>query len=355
VDITQYTEKAHFGFGTVSNNFPTKEAIYEALVEEVVDQFADALDRLGELVPDPAEKVAASIRYTLQRGRQDPTWGRFVVRTGFASEGISHGLGKYLLRDLSTGLAMKRFRSDDLPMTFVAVGSTVLGALAAEVEMQDPIQPGRETLATLLQGSAQIPERIALILLTLLGLDLAEAKEIANRPLPPLSSGTLKAAPIPSSDPHRLQALRELWILDTPAEERFDKIVNFAASEFDVPIALISLVDENRQWFKAKVGLDTCETSRDISFCGHALESPDFLVIEDPLTDERFSDNPQVTGAPFVRFYAGAPLALPSGHVVGTLCLIDQRPRTLDPMELSILGALRDLVMAELAGDPHAP
>lgn len=117
----------------------------------------------------------------------------------------------------------------------------------------------------------------------------------------------MKAAPIPSSDPQRLQALRELLILDTPAEERFDKIVNFAASEFDVPMALISLVDDDRQWFKAKVGLDTCETSRDISFCGHALESHDVPVIENALTDERFSDHPQVTGAPFVRFYAGAP------------------------------------------------
>ncbi|RZL01985.1 MAG: GAF domain-containing protein [Rubrivivax sp.] len=163
----------------------------------------------------------------------------------------------------------------------------------------------------------------------------------------------MKAAPIPASDPQRLQALRALLILDTPAEERFDKIVAFAASEFDMPIALISLVDENRQWFKSKVGLQTCETSRDISFCGHALASQDFLVIENPLTDERFSDNPLVTGDPFVRFYAGAPLMLPSGHVIGTLCLIDQKPRTLDALDLNILGALRDLVLEELVGGHH--
>lgn len=163
----------------------------------------------------------------------------------------------------------------------------------------------------------------------------------------------MKAAPIPANDPQRLQALRELLILDTPAEERFDKIVAFAASEFDVPIALISLVDENRQWFKSKVGLQTCETSRDISFCGHALASKDFLVIEDPLADERFRDNPLVTGDPFIRFYAGAPLMLPSGHVIGTLCLIDQKARTLDALDLSILGALRDVVLEELAGGHH--
>lgn len=187
VAINEITEQADVGFGTFYNHFPSKEAIYEALIEEVVDQFAAALDRLGELVPDPAEKVAASVRYTLQRGRQDPIWGRFVVRTGFASEGISHGLGKYLIRDLGTGLAMKRFKSDDLPMTFLAVGSTVLGALAAEVEMQGPTHERRETLALLLQESGQIPERIAVVLLTMLGLDPAEAKEIANRPLPTVS------------------------------------------------------------------------------------------------------------------------------------------------------------------------
>jgi GAF domain-containing protein len=163
----------------------------------------------------------------------------------------------------------------------------------------------------------------------------------------------MKPAPIPANDSQRLQALRELLILDTPAEERFDKIVSFAANEFDVPIALISLVDENRQWFKSKVGIEACETSRDVSFCGHALESHDFLVIEDPLADERFCDNPMVIGDPFVRFYVGAPLVLPSGHVIGTFCLIDQKARTFDPLDLGILGALRDLVMEELAGGHH--
>lgn len=163
----------------------------------------------------------------------------------------------------------------------------------------------------------------------------------------------MKAAPIPEHDQQRLQALRELLILDTPAEERFDKLVAFAAGEFDVPIALISLVDENRQWFKAKVGLAVCETSREISFCGHALASSDFLVVPDTLADERFNDNPLVTGTPFIRFYAGAPLVLPSGHVAGTLCLIDQKPRTLDPLDLSILGALRDLALQELAREHH--
>lgn len=164
----------------------------------------------------------------------------------------------------------------------------------------------------------------------------------------------MKPAPIPSDDLQRLQALRELLILDTPPEERFDRVVAFAASEFDVPICVISLVDENRQWFKSSVGLDVCETARDISFCGHALAQSDVLLIEDARQDERFHDNPLVTGEPHIRFYAGAPLMLPSGFVAGTLCIIDSQPRQVDALDLAILGSLRDLVVAELLGQATA-
>jgi GAF domain-containing protein len=159
------------------------------------------------------------------------------------------------------------------------------------------------------------------------------------------------AAPTPDNDDERLAALHALLILDTPPEERFDKIVAFAAAEFDVPITLISLVDRERQWFKSKIGLAACETGRDISFCGHAITQPAILEVADALEDTRFADNPLVTGAPFIRFYAGAPLRLPSGLTIGTLCLIDTRPRRLDTVELAILETLRDLVVQELAGD----
>ena len=157
-------------------------------------------------------------------------------------------------------------------------------------------------------------------------------------------------APIPTDDADRLRALRELLILDTPPEERFDRLVAFAASEFDVPIALISLIDRDRQWFKARIGLDACETSRDISFCGHAILQSDLFQVLDALQDPRFADNPLVVGAPFIRFYVGAPLALPGGATIGTLCLIDTQPREFDAMDRAILGTLRDLAVAELAG-----
>ena len=173
------------------------------------------------------------------------------------------------------------------------------------------------------------------------------AEDVASpdfRPAPP----PMIPAPIPADEAQRLQALREMLILDTPPEERFDRVVRFAADEFDMPIVLVSLVDANRQWFKARVGLDACETDRESSFCGHAIMQPQLLVVEDALSDERFHDNPLVTGDPNIRFYAGAPLQLPTGEIVGTLCMIDRQPRTLDAVDRAILGSLRDLVVGEL-------
>ncbi len=155
-------------------------------------------------------------------------------------------------------------------------------------------------------------------------------------------------APRPGNEVERLHALRGLLLLDTPPEERFDRIAAFAASEFNVPMALVSLVDANRQWFKAQVGLSICETERDLSFCGHVILSPATMVVSDTLGDPRFADNPLVTGEPHVRFYAGAPLCLPSGHAVGTLCIMDTKPRQMDRIDLAILGALRALVVEEL-------
>lgn len=158
----------------------------------------------------------------------------------------------------------------------------------------------------------------------------------------------MQAPARPESEPDRLQALRQLLILDTPPEERFDRLAAFAAQEFDMPTVLVSLVDDDRQWFKARIGLDACELPRDTSFCGHAILQPDVMIVPDAALDPRFADNPLVTHAPHIRFYAGAPLILPTGQAVGTLCLIDQRPRTLDTIDLAVLTSLRDLAVEEL-------
>lgn len=157
-------------------------------------------------------------------------------------------------------------------------------------------------------------------------------------------------APIPADEDERLSALRELLLLDTPPEERFDRLARFVAEQLDVPIALLTLVDGQRQWFKARVGIEATETPRDISFCGHAIMKNDLFIVEDASRDPRFSDNPLVTGEPHIRFYAGAPLSAPGGHRIGTLCVIDTVPRTLGPVELSILDALRRLANETVAG-----
>ncbi len=159
----------------------------------------------------------------------------------------------------------------------------------------------------------------------------------------------------PDNEQERLALLHQLLLLDTPPEERLDKIVAFASSEFNVPICLVSLVDSKRQWFKARTGIDACETPRDISFCAHALHSDRILMVPDALLDPRFHDNPLVAGPPHIRFYAGAPLACRDGLVIGTLCLIDTVPRTLDAVELAILASLRDLTVLELTSTEAAP
>jgi GAF domain-containing protein len=156
------------------------------------------------------------------------------------------------------------------------------------------------------------------------------------------------AAPIRLDEAQRLRALRAAAVLDTPPEERFDRLTRIAADIVGVPIALISLVDSDRQWFKSKVGLDVRETSRDLAFCAHAILSDGVLQVPDALADERFADNPLVVNDPRVRFYAGAPLTLSDGTTAGTLCVIDYRPRLLDDDQLAELRRLADLVTIEL-------
>ncbi len=155
-------------------------------------------------------------------------------------------------------------------------------------------------------------------------------------------------ADLPSDEVPRLAALRGLEILDTPPEERFDRITRLAAAHFDVPVALISLVDENRQWFKSTCGIEASETPRDESFCAHAVLSRQPLIVPDALLDARFAENPIVTGMPRVRFYAGYPLFVADGHCIGTLCILDTRPRDLNARELARLGDLAELARGVL-------
>ena len=155
------------------------------------------------------------------------------------------------------------------------------------------------------------------------------------------------AAPEPDNERERLAVLKRLDILDTAAEEALDNLVRLAAVICNAPISLISLVDEDRQWFKARVGLDADETPRELAFCAHAILDDETMVVEDARRDERFAENLLVTEDPNIRFYAGAPLSVADVNL-GTLCVIDDKPRGLDESQREALDVLRDAVVAQL-------
>jgi CheY-like chemotaxis protein len=157
-------------------------------------------------------------------------------------------------------------------------------------------------------------------------------------------------ATIPDDEERRIASLRELKILDTEPEERFDRITRLAAALFNVPMAVISLVDEDRQWFKSCLGLNAKETPRDAAFCAHVVYSREPMIVPDAFQDVRFADNPVVTNEPRIRFYAGYPLVLDDGSCIGTLCLLDTRPRTLEGPDLERLHDLADIALREILG-----
>jgi len=160
--------------------------------------------------------------------------------------------------------------------------------------------------------------------------------------------------PVPKNEAKRIQVLWQYDILDTVPEEVFDDLADLAAKICGAPIALITLVDEDRQWFKARIGTTISETGRDISFCAHAILQKDLLIIPDATLDERFKNNPLVTASPKIRFYAGAPLVTPGGHALGTLCVVDKVPRELTADQKSALRILARHVMTQLELRRHA-
>lgn len=159
--------------------------------------------------------------------------------------------------------------------------------------------------------------------------------------------GMMKA-PLPEKETERLEALHKCKILDTAPEEAFENITRLAAYICSTPIALVSLVDAERQWFKSKVGIDATQVPRDVGFCAHAILQTDVLIVPDTLADRRFATNPLVTSAPYIRFYAGVPLIAASGHALGTVCVIDYVPRELDAQQIEALRTLGDQVVREI-------
>ncbi len=163
-----------------------------------------------------------------------------------------------------------------------------------------------------------------------------------------MADDTSLFAPVPSDEPERLDALRRYGAFGLLRSAVFDDIARLASFICRTPLSMISLIDSNRQWFLAKNGIDSCETSREASFCAHALVGTEMLIVGDTHLDARFSRNVLVTQEPFIRFYAGAPLLTSDGYALGTLCVIDYVPRILAPEQMEALRSLSRLVMTQL-------
>ena len=182
VAINEITEAADVGFGSFYNHFASKEAIYETLLDEAFERFADALDALVAGVDDPAEVIAISVRHTVARALATPVWGRFMIREGLSAQTLARGLGRRLLRDIRDGIDAGRFKTDDPVMTFIATAGVAMAAISAAL-------PGNHgAAASLIEklgfDAGGVPERTAATVLRALGLSVSAARAIANRPLP---------------------------------------------------------------------------------------------------------------------------------------------------------------------------
>lgn len=184
VAINEITEAADVGFGSFYNHFESKEAIYDELMNSVFEEYARYMDELIRDVADPAAQVSFSIRSSILRAREEPVWGKFLLREGYSARALSRGLGQFLLRDLMKGVSAKRFQAPDLLMAFISAGSLVLGAIAADAESGSLRGPLGEPLRKLGLTLDNLPERAATAVLVMLGIPAKEAAAIASLPLP---------------------------------------------------------------------------------------------------------------------------------------------------------------------------
>ncbi len=282
-----------------------------------------------------------------------PSVGLLMIdldRFKLVNDNFGHGAGDEVLREVGQRLR-KTVRDGDVPVRLggdeFAVIMTSGVSQSSAVGLAKRISAEIEAPYDLAETSISVGTSIGTAVSAEDGTEIRAMVNAADRRM---YERKLHARNIPVSDreAERLDDLKSYNILDTPPEEAFDKITRLASTVLGAPIALVSLVDARRQWFKSKVGLVADETGRDIAFCAHAISEDEVMVVEDTHLDERFKTNPLVTADPGLRFYAGAPLKSAAGHNLGTLCIADRVPRTLNEQQKQTLADLADLVVREL-------
>jgi serine/threonine protein kinase len=273
---------------------------------------------------------------------------RAIDDTSLSQQGVVAGTPQYMSPEQIAGSPTDH-RSDlyslgVLLYRMAAGREPFLGPTTASIwaqQLADPPPP----LAEIAPGSA--PAWLEKLIFRLLQKDAAARPQSAEEVVHHLDEGFC-SIPVPADEEKRLAALRRYRILDTDPEQGFDDLTSLASYVCGTPIALITLVDADRQWFKSKVGLSMRQTSRSISFCGHTILGKDVLLVPDALADQRFAGSPLVSCDPHVRFYAGIPLVAPDGHALGALCVMDREPRHLTPEQLTALATLGRLAVTQL-------
>ncbi len=342
----------------------------------------DAVDRILRGVRQrlrergsPLEVLAAAEGLTLNVIRDpdassDSARERFGADTALDASSLERPVLLSIADSGITALLSQALAMESLPYRVVNEGEDLAHVVRDEnaslviIEHNPPVMDGLAVARAIRDGEQDNEVRVPLVLVTADAKAPASENTVATDWLVmPFSlsyartvirSWVLRAAcrwvraREPDDEARRLAALRELAILDTPVEERFDRLTRIAAAALGVPIALVSLVDSDRQWFKSSTGLKTRETSREAAFCAHVVQDCQEMVIEDTLLDDRFADNPLVVGGPRIRAYTGTPLILDDGSCIGTFCAIDTRPREFSDTELATLRDLRDLALEEI-------
>jgi phosphoribosyl 1,2-cyclic phosphodiesterase/CheY-like chemotaxis protein len=347
--------------------------------DDAVDRIIDDIRLRLKAENSPLEVVAAAEGMTLHlTGDPDAAAERqgsqFPAKTAIDVSAIVRPVLLYVTNGAMMGILSEAAMDEGLPWHAIADDQELLRAVSevhpslVMIEHNPPHIDAQELARRIRsnEGTDKVPASIVLVAASDHGLnrDVGVATDFLVAPFrasyvrAKIRAWALRtacrwiSAQLPEDEERRVATLRSLAILDTPREDRFDRVTRIAAAVFDVPVALLNMVDSDRQWAKSCYGLNACETPRDVAFCAHVVRRREEMMVPDTLQDDRFADNPLVLSDPRVRFYAGAPLILDDGSCIGTLCVIDMRPRDFSDAGLAMLRDLRDLALEEIKRKP---